>query len=124
MSAEQILFGTPESKLGDRGREVVGEAIRDTDWERDPVVDVVVYRSVARSDEPNRPEYETYRPDGVPDYSEYADPARTHTVYRITEDRCEEMGVDPETGDGIETALADESVGDETDENAGDGADN
>jgi len=116
MSVERLVFGTPRSKLGTRGRDVVGEAIRDTDWAADPVVDVVAYRSVARSDEPNRPEYETYRPDGVPDYSEYADPTRTHTVYRITEEGCEEMGVDPETGEGIETGPAGERPGADTDE--------
>lgn len=115
MSAEHVVFGTSGAKLDGRGRELVAEAVRDTDWQETPVLDVVEYRPVAQSDSPNRPEYETYRPDDVPDYSAYADPARAHTVYRITRDSCEEMGVDPETGEGIETDPAGESPGVKTD---------
>jgi len=53
-------------------------------------VDVVKYRSVARGDDPNLPEYEVHRhAEGIPDYSTYSDPRRKHHVYRLTEDACD-----------------------------------
>jgi hypothetical protein len=102
MTAERVVFGKSGESLSDREREILAEAIHETDWAETPVLDVVKYRPVARSDSPNRPEYEVHRPDELPDYSAYADPARAHTVYRLTEDSCEEMGFDPETGDVVE----------------------
>ncbi|MEF8825324.1 MAG: hypothetical protein V5A27_03135 [Halapricum sp.] len=38
-----------------------------------------------------------------------------HTVYRIAKDSSEEMGLDPETGDGIGGDPSDESPGVKTD---------
>lgn len=100
MTIERAVFGNSGTKLNSREQELITDAIRETDWDETPILDVVKYRSIARSDEPQPPEYEITRIDGaIPDYSEYSDPPRKHTVYRITEDSCEEMGVDPETGE-------------------------
>lgn len=116
MTIERATFGSG-GKLNSRERDLIAEAIRETDWDETPVLDVVKYRSIARSKEPQRPEYEVERHDGdVPDYSAYTDPGRKHTVYRITEDSCDEMGVDPETGEPLGGDPSGESPGAEVGE--------
>lgn len=116
MTIERATFGSG-GKLNSRERDLIAEAIGETDWEDTPVLDVVKYRSIARSKEPQRPEYEIERHDGgVPDYSEYTDPGRKHTVYRITEKSCEDMGVDPETGEPLDGDPSGESPGAEVGE--------
>lgn len=110
MTIERAAFGSG-TKLTSRERAVLRDAIEGTDWEETPVLDVVKYESVARSEEPQRPEYEVERHPDVVDYSRYEDPMRRHTVYRITEDSCAEMGVDPETGEPLDVDPAGESPG-------------
>lgn len=114
MTVERILLGDPDRRVGEREKEVVREAIRDTDWEETGVLDVVEYRPVARSDDPPLPEFRVERYDGeIPDYDEYEDASRgSHEVHRITEASCAEAGIDPVTGEPIEEEREDdESAG-------------
>ncbi|PSQ19396.1 hypothetical protein BRD00_01865 [Halobacteriales archaeon QS_8_69_26] len=114
MTIENAEFGRSGTKLNDRERELITEAIAETDWDETPIVDVVKYRSVARGDDPNLPEYEVHRhAEGIPDYSTYSDPRRKHHVYRLTEDACDEMGIDPETGEPVEDDDGDDAGGEE-----------
>lgn len=81
------------------------KAIRNTNWSEHEVVDVVkkyTPQTVASDTNDLLPSFRVHRYDSlyqVPTEDRYGDNA---VVYRITEQVCREIGVDPETGLGPE----------------------